>query len=114
LTRIGRAEVGVDQAEFPTPIASLAQGKVWQAGDIESWIKTCRTSTAVALSPADAASGHTGSLRQTERLLVEELLSDDVCVATVLGDLAQHVEVHPPQRERAAPVPVKDVVQTQR
>jgi hypothetical protein len=46
-------------------------------------------------------------------LLVDELLSKNVCVPTVLGELAEHVEIHPPQRKRAPPVPVKDVVQTQ-
>jgi hypothetical protein len=37
----------------------------------------------------------------------EELLAEDVCVAAVLGELAQHVEIHPPQRQRAAPVAVE-------
>ena len=46
-------------------------------------------------------------------LLVDELLSQDVCVPAVLGQLAQHVEIHPAQRERAAPVAVDHVVQPQ-
>ena len=46
-------------------------------------------------------------------LVVEELLSQDVGVAAVLGQLAQHVQVHPTQREGAAPVAEKDVVQAQ-
>ena len=47
------------------------------------------------------------------RLFVEKLLSQDVCVPAMLGELAQHVEVHPAQRERAAPVAVDQVVQFQ-
>jgi hypothetical protein len=35
---------------------------------------------------------------------MEELLSQDVCVPAVLGEFGQHVEVHPAQRERSAPV----------
>ena len=46
-------------------------------------------------------------------LLVDELLAQDVCVPAVLSELAQHVEVHPAQRERAAPVAVDHVVQAQ-
>ena len=34
-------------------------------------------------------------------------------VPAVLSEFAQHVEVHPAQRERAAPVTVDDVVQAQ-
>ena len=44
-------------------------------------------------------------------LLVDELLSQDVCVPAVLGQLAQHVEIHPAQRERAAPVAVEQVIE---
>jgi hypothetical protein len=46
-------------------------------------------------------------------LLVDELLAQDVCVPAVLSELAQHVEVHSAQRERAAPVAVDHVVQAQ-
>ena len=53
-------------------------------------------------------------LRLSGRLLfVEQLLSQDVCVPAMLSELAQHVEVHPAQRERAAPVAVDHVVQFQ-
>jgi len=34
-------------------------------------------------------------------LFVHELLAQDVRVPAVLSELAQHVEVHPAQRERA-------------
>jgi hypothetical protein len=44
-------------------------------------------------------------------LPVEDLLPQDVCVPAVLGEFAQYVEVHPAQRERAAPVAVDPVVQ---
>ncbi len=43
-------------------------------------------------------------------LLVDELLAQDACVPAVLSELAQDVEVHPAQRERAAPVAVDHVV----
>ena len=43
-----------------------------------------------------------------------ELLSQDVCVPAVLGELAQHMEEHPAQREGPAPVPVDQIVQPQR
>ena len=46
-------------------------------------------------------------------LPVDELLPQDVRVPAVLGELAQHVEVHPAQRERAAPVTADDVIQSQ-
>jgi hypothetical protein len=46
-------------------------------------------------------------------LLVDELLAQDVRVPAVLSEFAQHVEVHPAQRERAAPVAVDYVVQAQ-
>jgi hypothetical protein len=45
-------------------------------------------------------------------LPVEALLSQDVCVPAVLGEFAQHVEIHPAQRERAAPVAVDRVFRT--
>ena len=46
-------------------------------------------------------------------LPVEDLLPQDVCMPAVLGEFAQYVEVHPAQRERAAPVAVDPVVQPQ-
>ena len=46
-------------------------------------------------------------------LFVHELLAQDVRVPAVLSELAQHVEVHPAQRERAAPVAVDYVVPPQ-
>jgi hypothetical protein len=49
----------------------------------------------------------------TWALTVEDLLPQDVCVPAVLGEFAQYVEVHPAQRERAAPVAVDPVVQPQ-
>ena len=53
---------------------------------------------------------HRGLSGQPGALLVEDLLPQDVCVPTVLGEFAQYVEVHPAQRERAAPVAVGSVV----
>jgi prophage regulatory protein len=32
------------RADFPAPIADLAQGKVWVAADVEAWIATRRRS----------------------------------------------------------------------
>jgi prophage regulatory protein len=32
------------RADFPAPIADLAQGKVWVAADVEAWIATRRSS----------------------------------------------------------------------
>jgi hypothetical protein len=52
-------------------------------------------------------------VRTPDALLVDELLPQDVCVAAVLSQLAQHVEVHPAQRERPAPVAAGNVVQPQ-
>ncbi len=49
--------------------------------------------------------------RAFDALLAEELLSQDVCVPAVLREFAEHVEVDPAQRERAAPVAVDHVVQ---
>jgi hypothetical protein len=46
-------------------------------------------------------------------LLVDDLLAQDVCVPTVLSELAQRVKVDPAQREGAAPVAVDYVVQPQ-
>ena len=30
------------RADFPPPIARLAQGKVWRTDDVEAWIRTHR------------------------------------------------------------------------
>ena len=49
----------------------------------------------------------------TRALPVEDLLPQDVCVPAVLGEFAQYVEVHPAQRERAAPVAVDPVFKPQ-
>lgn len=46
-------------------------------------------------------------------LPVDELLPKNVRVPAVLGELAQHVEIHPAQWYRAPPVPGQDVVQIQ-
>jgi hypothetical protein len=51
--------------------------------------------------------------RVPDALLVDELLAQDVCVPAVLGEFAQHVEIYPAQRERAAPVAVDQVVEPQ-
>lgn len=37
---------------FPKPVADLAQGQVWDAGDVEKWIEANR-------SPVDEPDGHT-------------------------------------------------------
>ena len=50
------------------------------------------------------------SWRTTGALLVEDLLPDDVGVPAVLGEFAQHVEVHPAKREWPEPVAVDLVV----
>ena len=44
-------------------------------------------------------------------LVAEELLTQDVRVSAVLSELAQHVEIDPPQRDRAAPVAVDQIVE---
>jgi hypothetical protein len=64
----------------------------------------------VSTSSTDA---HKELLADTRALPVEDLLPQDVCVPAVLGEFAQYVEVHPAQRERAAPVAVDPVVQPQ-
>ena len=46
-------------------------------------------------------------------LLVDELLTQDVCVPAVLSEFAKHMKVHPAQREWAAPVAVDRVIQPQ-
>jgi hypothetical protein len=43
----------------------------------------------------------------------DQLLAQDVGVSAVLGEFTQHVQVHPTQRERTAPVAMDEVVQTQ-
>jgi MFS family permease len=48
--------------------------------------------------------------RAPDALLAQELLPQDVGMPAVLGQLAQHVEVNPAQRERAASVAVEHVV----
>ena len=30
------------RADFPAPVAELAQGKVWRADDVDTWISTRR------------------------------------------------------------------------
>jgi len=49
----------------------------------------------------------------SSRERLKDLLSEDVCVPAVLSKLPEHVEVHPAQRERAAPVAADCVVQPQ-
>lgn len=46
-------------------------------------------------------------------LLVDDLLSQDVCMPAMLSEFAQHVKIHPAQGDRAAPVAADDVVQAQ-
>jgi hypothetical protein len=46
----------------------------------------------------------------SDAVTVDELLSQDVRVTAVLSEFAQHVEVHPAQWERAAPVAADYVV----
>jgi hypothetical protein len=66
---------------------------------------------------APVPAGRGGRLQRArtapDALLVDELLAQDVCVPAVLSEFPQHVEVHPAQRERAAPVAVDHVVQPQ-
>jgi hypothetical protein len=71
----------------------------------------CSTAT-----PACSASNPLtcGFTRTADALPVEDLLPEDVCVPAVLGEFAQHVKIHPAQRERTAPVAVDHVVQPQR
>jgi prophage regulatory protein len=33
------------RSDFPRPVATLAQGKIWLVNDIEAWISTHRTTT---------------------------------------------------------------------
>ena len=74
---------------------------------VQPWVQprwaTLRSSRRALYS---AMSGHS--------LLMEELLSQDVCVPAMLGEFAQHVQIHPAQRERSAPVTAENVVQPQR
>ena len=58
--------------------------------------------------------GDAGGVRdRSGGLFADELFAQDVGVTAVLGKLAQHVQVHPAERERAAPVAVQQVVQFQ-
>ena len=54
-----------------------------------------------------------GRLLKSVRSAVDDLLAEDVCVPAVLSQLAEHVKVHPAQRQRAAPVAADQVVQPQ-
>ena len=44
LGRVSRQRVYqiTSRADFPKPVADLAQGKVWLADDVEAWIATHR------------------------------------------------------------------------
>jgi hypothetical protein len=44
---------------------------------------------------------------------VDQLFTQDVGMSAMLSQLTEHVEVHPPQREWPATVPMNDVVQSQ-
>jgi hypothetical protein len=64
--------------------------------------------------PGPASPGPPAELRWSPSALpVEDLLPQDVRMAAVLGEFAQYVQVHPAHRERATPVAVDPVVQTQ-
>jgi hypothetical protein len=63
---------------------------------------------------ADRSKKVGGGDGRSDVLFVDDLLAEDVGVAAVLGKLAQQVQVHPAQRERAASVAVEQVVQLQR
>ena len=79
------------------PVAGKLARRVRAGG---RWKRTCTTGTSPAAYRCDAGA-----------LLVDQLFPKDVCVPAVLSEFAQHVEVHPAQRERAAPVAVENVVQ---
>jgi len=51
-------------------------------------------------------------VRRWLSLLAEDLLAEDVGAAAVLSQLAQHVEIDETQRERAAVVAPKNVIQS--
>ncbi len=74
---------------------------------------TCCCSAAFAAAGFYLTASHWRHERKPDRLVVHELLAQDVCVPAVLGELAQRVEVYPAQRERAAPVAVDHVVEPQ-
>jgi predicted DNA-binding transcriptional regulator AlpA len=38
-----RAYQLASRPDFPKPVAELAQGKIWDMGDVEEWITTHRT-----------------------------------------------------------------------
>ena len=69
--------------------------------------------TATSISTVGRDNLRTAARVDASALLVDELLAQDVCVPTVLSELAQHVEVYPAKWERATPVAVHHVVQPQ-
>jgi GNAT superfamily N-acetyltransferase len=78
---------GLRSARLPQPLRSLSATPTTPLGDVD------------------------GVADRSGVLLAGQLLAQDVGVTAVLGKLAQHVQVHPAQRERAAPVAEEQVVQ---
>jgi prophage regulatory protein len=48
-----RAYQLAERPDFPKPIATLAQGKIWALDDIEAWIAANRTNGKAAPPPSD-------------------------------------------------------------
>jgi predicted DNA-binding transcriptional regulator AlpA len=46
--------------DFPPPVADLAQGKVWQAGDVDAWIAARQTRNVTAPSGRRGGTGPRG------------------------------------------------------
>jgi hypothetical protein len=57
---------------------------------------------------------HGGRKRTPGTLTADALLAQDVCAPAVPSEFAQHVQIHPARRERAAPAAVDRVVHPQR
>lgn len=51
--------------------------------------------------------------KPTRALLAHKLLAQNVCVAAMLSKLSQDMEIHPAERQRAASIPVDQIVQSE-
>jgi hypothetical protein len=104
----------VDDSDFEprVPCGVRLCGEVFVRAASPEWVRGnqkhhARILPDPATRPPPVISRH----RHRTGLLVDDLFAEDVRVPAVLGKLAQHVEIHPPDGERAAPVAMDHAVQ---
>lgn len=81
---------------------AMTLGGVLAEGDVADPVPAVRRDP-----PHTAACRTHGSRRDRSivRTLTQELLAEDVRMSAMLGELTQHMQVHPAQRQGAAAVP---------